>query len=875
MRFELRDLGEHRLRDLSAPERLYQVIAAGLMAEFPPLRTLDRTPNNLPTQPTVLIGRDIELERIRRHLDSSRVRILTLTGPGGIGKTRLALQAAANQADRVRDGIYFVDLTEADDAPGALREIARTLGLAVRAGADLRAAVAEQIDDRDLLVVLDNFEQVMAAADDVAELLRLCPHLRVIVTSRESLRVRGEQLIEVTPLSFPDGPHHPSAADLARFEAVRLFVERASEARSDFSLTDDNAALVADVCARLDGLPLAIELAAARLRLFSLEELRDRLGSSLDVLRGGARDLPLRQRTLMSTIAWSHDLLDQDERAVFHLLSVFASADIDAVEQVASRLDWLADVDVVDVLASLVDKSLIRGTANGRGQRLSMLETIREYAVEQLAVDPARAELVRDAHATFYAEFAMGKIGGLAGPARMAALDEIAVELGNLVVAWHRFVDRAEFGRLHGLLDVLWPLYETRGWYQGALALLNDLLLVLPTMPTAPERRAKEITLRISIARVLLALQGYTDEVEHLYRQAIALAEAEGSIPTQLPVLRSLASFYLYRGEMDKTAAIGAKVLRLAEADNDVEAMVDGHLITGPPLAFMGQWREGLDHLDQAIDLFDVDRPRTARFRLGPNPGVAAAAVSGLLHWQFGFPETADQRAALALELGARVQHPYSRAYAGFHVGILDLWSGRFDAARQRGADVQALATTHEYPIWVATGLVLEGAAMAALGDPAEGMARAERGVSLYQEHPTPPVFWPIVLAFRGMAATLNGRLDHAMAVLDEAVGIAGTRSWDAALALIQRGDVQALRGDVVAAEADYRLALAAAGPGNARSSQLAAATRLARLSDAGRQDALATLQAVLPTLTEGFDTALVRDARAVLDAGVAAAADA
>jgi class 3 adenylate cyclase len=199
----LRDLGEHRLRDLSAAERLYQVMADGLEADFPPLRTLDRTPNNLPTQPTALIGRDAELERIRRHLDSTRVRLLTLTGPGGIGKTRLALQAAANQADRVQDGVYFVDLTEADDSSSALRAIARALGLTARAGADLRAALAEQIGERDLLVVLDNFEQVMAAADDVADLLRLCPHLRVIVTSRESLRGRGAQLIAGAPRSFP------------------------------------------------------------------------------------------------------------------------------------------------------------------------------------------------------------------------------------------------------------------------------------------------------------------------------------------------------------------------------------------------------------------------------------------------------------------------------------------------------------------------------------------------------------------------------------------------------------------------------------------------------------------------------------------------
>src|SRR5262249_12732710 len=210
----------------------------------------------------------------------------------------------------------------------------------------------------------DNFEQVMSAADDVADLLRACPRLRLIVTSRESLHVRGEQLIDVAPLAFPDpSRQRVTAAELARYEAVNLFVERASEAAPDFTLTDENAPTIAAICARLDGLPLAIELAAARLRLFSVEDLHDRLSSGLDVLRGGARDLPARQRTLRDTIAWSHDLLDDDEREIFALLSVFAPVEIEAVERVAESLDWLGDVDVVDVLASLVDKSLVRGTA--------------------------------------------------------------------------------------------------------------------------------------------------------------------------------------------------------------------------------------------------------------------------------------------------------------------------------------------------------------------------------------------------------------------------------------------------------------------------------------------------------------------------------
>ena len=290
--------------------------------------------------------------------------------------------------------------------------------------------------------MLDNFEQVMPAADDVAELLRLCPRLRVIVTSRESLRVRGEQLVPVAPLSFPDDLRdRQSAADLSTFEAVQLFLERASESRPDFSLTDDNAPVVADICAHLDGLPLAIELAAARLRLFSIEELRDRLGSSLDVLRGGARDLPARQRTLRDTIEWSYDLLQPHERDVFQVLSAFSSARVDAVVEVASEIDWITDVDVEDVLSSLVDKSLVRGASSGRGPRLSMLDTIRAYGAEQLDRDPERAEAVRAAHAAYFSAFAGSRVPALAGPTRDAVFDELAAELGNLLLAWRYFVD--------------------------------------------------------------------------------------------------------------------------------------------------------------------------------------------------------------------------------------------------------------------------------------------------------------------------------------------------------------------------------------------------------------------------------------------------
>jgi predicted ATPase/class 3 adenylate cyclase len=863
----LRDLGEHRLRDLSARERLFQVVPKGVPVDFSPPRTLDVTPNNLPTQTTVLVGREAELSEIRHHLDAPNARLLSLTGPGGIGKTRLALQAAADQVERFRDGVYFVDLSAVRDAPAALRAIVHVVGVAVPAEADLRSALAEHLRARQVLLVLDNLEQVMQAADDVAELLKQCPQLTVLVTSREALRVRGEQLIPVSPLSLPNVAGAAATADqISPYPAVRLFVERAQEARPSFVLTDENAVVVAEICARLDGLPLAIELAAARLKLFSPDELKERLGSRLELLRGGARDLPARQRTLLGTIDWSYELLDDDERAVFKLLSLFSSAQVDAVERVASRVAALEAIDVVDRLASLVDKSLMRSEEDGRRQRLSMLDTIRDYAAQTLESDSAMRDEARRAHAEYFAEFAHSMRGDVHGSDAKALLDSLAAELGNLQTAWRYFVDAGDLGKLNTLLDALWRLHDARGWYHGAVALTNDLLDVLSQSPAAPERADDEITVRMTLARGLLAVRGYTQEVEELYRQALAVSEAAGALPKRLPVLRSLASFHLYRGEIDQTAAIGLELLELAEQEHDTGLQVEGHLIAGPATAFLGDPRGGLDHLERAIALFDPERHGRARFRLGPNPGVAARAVSGLLHWLTGYPDTAAQRAASALELAAELQHPYSLAYATFHVTLLDLWSRRLDVAHQRAGDVVKIAEEHDYRIWRALGLVLQGVSEAGLGHPEAGLARTEQGIALYENLRTPPVFWPNLLGLRAETCGLAGRSAEAIDLFDQAITLAGRDRLTTVGLLVQKGDLLLSLGDGEGAESWLRRAFDEAGRAGARMIQLRAATRLARLAaPARRSSATAVLREVFETFTEGFDTLDLLEARAVL----------
>src|SRR5215208_7165727 len=304
----LRDLGEHRLKDLAQPEHIFQLTHPSLVTDLPPLATLSERPNNLPTQTSEFLGREIQLSAIRDLLDADRLRLLTLTGPGGIGKTRLALQAAANQIDRFEDGVFFVDLSPVRDREAVFQAAVGAVGVSASTDEPPLAVLKEALRGRRLLLVLDNFEQVIEAVDGVSELLQHCPELKALVTSREALRVRGEHLFPVPPLALPDGGE-TAAELLAEYDAIRLFVERAREVQPDFALTDENAAAVAEICARLDGLPLAIELAAATLTLFSPEELLHRLDRRLDVLRGGPRDLPARQQTLRGMIEWSHDLL--------------------------------------------------------------------------------------------------------------------------------------------------------------------------------------------------------------------------------------------------------------------------------------------------------------------------------------------------------------------------------------------------------------------------------------------------------------------------------------------------------------------------------------------------------------------------------------
>jgi predicted ATPase/class 3 adenylate cyclase len=398
---DLRELGEHRLKDLTRPQQLHQLVADGLVSDFPPLRTLDRRTTNLPVQAAPLIGRERELGETRELL--ARARILTLTGPGGTGKTRLAIQLAADVLEEYEDGVFFVDLADVSDVKLVVSAVAQTLGLQERGGHELSEALVDYLGERQVLLVLDNTDRVVEAAPGFSRWLAAAPRSKALATSRIPLRVAGEQEYPVPPL--------PADA------AVELFSERARSVQPDFSLNSDRA-VVAEICARLDDLPLAIELAAARVKLLPPPKLLERLDQRLPVLTGGARDAPERHRTLRAAIDWSFGLLDPNEQTLFGRLSVFAGGfTLEAAEEVCGA--------TLDGLASLVEKSLLTQRQDAVGDpRFTLLETVREYAREQLD-ERGEADELPARHADYFLS--------LVDEAGAGALDENPEQSGELV----------------------------------------------------------------------------------------------------------------------------------------------------------------------------------------------------------------------------------------------------------------------------------------------------------------------------------------------------------------------------------------------------------------------------------------------------------
>lgn len=647
----LRDLGAYALGAQNPPAHLFQLVVADLPASFPPLRSPAYRPHNLPLPPTPLVGRDQEITEVTARLQQDEVRLLTLTGPGGVGKSRLGLQVATLERDTFADGVFWIDLSPLHDAAQVIPTIADTLGLSEASEQPLLIHLTNALAPRHILLVLDSFEHLLAAGGALAHLLAGVPRLKLLVTSRAVLNLAGEHEFALSPLALPEAEDSLSLSQADTYGAVTLFLQRARAVKPNFVLTEENLSTIIEICRRVDGLPLGIELAAARCKLFPLSVLLQRLAVRLPILTGGTLDHPPRHRTLRDTIDWSYQLLENHTQRLLQQIALFeGGCTLETIEVVCRGDDTLAGI-VLEGLATLIDQSLLRHRTQGGTSRFILLDTIREFALERLGESGSLPSL-RERHTAYYVQLAEQAEFGLQGLTMQSWLDRLEREYANLraVVLWNLAQGNlVAVARLASALRFFWEVrahrHEGRIWLEATLSTVA--LLPIPL-------RAKTLH---AIGRLARALYDPAAAEQRL-QESITLYETLGDV----------------RGQTAALTDLGWTLVTLGGDSQRAKPLLEEGL---------ARYRALEDERGMAWALYGLGWVEL-RHALGDQPGSAWALVE--LAWverEQGSLVIAKQRFSESLSLRREVQDSHDVAWSLASLALVAAGQQQYEAARR------------------------------------------------------------------------------------------------------------------------------------------------------------------------------------------------
>ena len=591
-----RDLGEYRLKDLQQAEHLYELVIPGLPADFPPLKAMESLQTNLPAPLTSFVGREREIAEVKRLL--TMARLLTIVGSGGAGKTRLALRVAGDLLGSFSDGVWLVDLSPMTNPALLIRFVADVLGVREEESRPLQQSLIHFLHPKNALLILDNCEHLIQGIAQLMEvILRGAPDLRILATSREAINIPGEMSWRIPPLSTPRLSEVDESGNLNQYDAVKLFVDRAVSIKPDFAVTETTAPGIAKICARLDGIPLALELAAARLRVLSVEEIAARLDDRFRLLVGGSRTALPRQQTLRALIDWSYELLSDNERILLRRLAIFAGGwTLEAAEEVCSNRG-IQPFEVLDLLSHLVDKSLVLAEPHEGHERYRFLETIRQYALERLIDGEEKDELERQ-HAWYFLRMAQESYGNLWGPKQGLCLAQLEIEHENLRTAleWTaKTPDRAEM--LLRMAASLWRFWEIRGYISEGRAWLELALVSNPGAPAPLHAHA------LRGVGSLARQHGDYQQARAMHEQSLALfqeIEDKLGIGRELDALGEIAHSL---GDYPQAVAFLTESLAIRYEINDKEGMAMSFVQLGNIALDRGQFLHARELLEESLDL--------------------------------------------------------------------------------------------------------------------------------------------------------------------------------------------------------------------------------------------------------------------------------